>query len=202
MSDKTLNLKRLSEPFLEESVNCVPKIGDIAVASDVGRAGVKNRYMFVACAFCGKERWRYLFMARKGHNLGNPCLSCANKMHINNVGRFQTGYLHRNWKGGRFKQLGYVSVMINRDSKYSEMARSYGGTFLYVPEHRLVYAKSIGRPLSKKEHIHHLNGVKDDNRIENLALVSVHTHNTRSLIQQQQEKILQLEKVIKNYENR
>ena len=66
------------------------------------------------------------------------------------------------WKGGRYiDRLGYVQL-------------SYHGERIY--EHRLVMQQHLGRKLRRDEHIHHINGNRQDNRIENLRIVSREEH--------------------------
>jgi hypothetical protein len=71
--------------------------------------------------------------------------------------RDRRGANHPRWNGGRrIGSHGYVLVLV--------------GPKTYELEHRLVMANHLERPLTSNESVHHLNGDKTDNRIENLEL--------------------------------
>jgi len=77
------------------------------------------------------------------------------------------GGKHGSWKGGRVKTgEGYIGVRITHDDMMASMIVRSG----YVLEHRLVMARSLGRPLLATESVHHINGDRTDNRLENLQL--------------------------------
>ena len=69
---------------------------------------------------------------------------------------------HPRWKGGKIKNNGYI--MLYRPN------HPFRDKHNYVMEHRLVMEQMLGRYLQPGERVHHINGIKDDNRIENLEL--------------------------------
>lgn len=65
------------------------------------------------------------------------------------------------WKGGRHNDAkGYIRACCP-DHPFADAKG-------YVLEHRLVMGAFLGRPLLSTEVVHHINGIRDDNRIENL----------------------------------
>lgn len=65
-------------------------------------------------------------------------------------------------KEKRFSSHGYIIVHTPTGSTY---------------EHRVVMERYIGRPLLKTESVHHINGDKSDNRLENLMMFKNETEH-------------------------
>lgn len=73
------------------------------------------------------------------------------------------------WKIEKTVSKGDYNYAIVRDHPY---ASKYG----YVLYHRIVVENFFGRLLEKDEIVHHINGDKKDNRIENLEVMKAKDH--------------------------
>jgi len=144
----------------------MPKIGEIKRGFELGKI-TNNNYILASCIDCGKERWVILY---HGKPQAKRCYPCALK-----VRRSQLRENNSQWKGGRIKAAGgYIAVRIYTDDFFAPMAGLCNHH--YVLEHRLIMAKSLGRCLHSWEIVHHKNGVKNDNELENLELLTKGSH--------------------------
>ena len=73
----------------------------------------------------------------------------------------------------RFKtKHGYIKIYLDTNDPFYSMAETNG----YAYEHRIVIARQLNRCLQAHEGIHHRNGIRDDNRPDNLELVTKVIH--------------------------
>ena len=123
------------------------------------------------CALCARE-----FEPSSNHKL---CPACRQKVRRDYCGcgelktrrartclacRAEAGSSNGNWRGGTVKhRAGYVLRRVPAHPK----AKTANG---YILEHVLVMEELLERCLIDGENVHHKNGVKDDNRPENLEL--------------------------------
>ncbi|MCJ7828976.1 MAG: HNH endonuclease [Dehalococcoidia bacterium] len=127
-----------------------------------------QRTKYNTCPQCGERKFykRHL------------CRACENKRR----GKYQKGEGNPNWRGGKTHNNGYIYLRTNRSGK----------KHCYQAEHIVVWEQANGR-LPDGWVIHHLNGVRDDNRLENLAGMPRKQHNPLLITKPYQNRIRQLE---------
>ena len=113
------------------------------------------------CESCGVTFQVHSYKVKVGR--GRFCSkSCKSRvqMHLSNS---------HFWKGGRQRSKeGYIYAFAKDHPRADRKGR--------VLEHRLVAETTIGRYLSVDEIVHHINGLKDDNRPDNLQVMSRMEH--------------------------
>lgn len=82
----------------------------------------------------------------------------------------RSGPENHNWRGGRsVASTGYVLIRVGVGHPLADVRG-------YAYEHRVVMTEQLGRELSPREHVHHKNGDKLDNRPENLEVLTAWQH--------------------------
>ena len=170
----------------------MPQLGEIKRAKEIGLPGNQSvPHMWAACIVCGKERW---VQAPGGKLRHRKCLACGCKTGRYGVGgEHPTGENSSNWKGGLSKTTdGYITVRLEPDDFFYLMTCDG-----YIREHRLVMAKHLNRCLLSWEIVHHRNGDKTDNSLENLKLLTRVYHipdiQIKALVKRQQREIQDLQ---------
>jgi len=141
----------------------MPEFGEIVKDKDGS-----HKHIWLTCSDCGKEFWvTWRYFRKKGYEV--KCPSCRNR---------QSSQLRSRYRGGRTKtREGYILVKLRPDDFFRPMAEKKSG---YCMEHRLIMARHLNRCLLPWEIVHHRNGVRDDNRLDNLKLFPSQTQHTPS----------------------
>ena len=97
------------------------------------------------CKICNKEFIRYPQQIKNGaiHHCSHKCSGLSKRKRSISTG-------------------GYITLRMPEHPNAMRNGRIY--------EHQLIMSNKLKRPLQKQETIHHKNGIRDDNRIENLEL--------------------------------
>lgn len=114
-----------------------------------------NSYYYKSqCIVCQKVTFKEFSNARK--TLNSVCsMSCRSRLMEKPDGHVRKKRSESN-----------THLMVKQ--KDHPCANNHG----FVAQHRLIMEKSIGRLLKPEEQVHHINLLKDDNRLENLVLFS------------------------------
>ena len=125
-----------------------------------------DKSRFKRCAICRKLFYKKTFQSYKEWEQSKYCSRKCYWKTVSEAIKKRGGYPNQRKgtsKGWLHKQTGYI-VMVHPE------------TGKKILQHRYIVERAIGRPLKKHEVVHHKNGAKTDNRIDNLSLLTDYEH--------------------------
>lgn len=128
----------------------------IKTSKELGRKG-NRKYISKQCVKCKQDRWIEIHREKASGYTG-LCSKCF----------IAKGADNSMWKGGRTIVKGYVRILHKKHS----LAIKSG----YILEHRLIASQKYGVEAVKNMIVHHKDGNKLNNKIENLEIVSRSGH--------------------------
>lgn len=191
-SEKSIKCKNCGKIFFDYIVNhriyCSHKCANIASAP------IRRRRIIFKCEVCGSEisiikstlkfrkKVRYcsykclsIGMKQKNKWTEKECLECKNRFEIlksRTKRKFCSLICSKRWRikyppnkrNGYWMENGYKVLYVQNGNG--------------IKEHIQIMEESIGRKILSNEVVHHINEIKDDNRIENLQLMTRGEHSS------------------------
>lgn len=152
------NTATIRDSFNSPSTGRISGTSLSRVVITVGGDFCSGENMMTTCGHCGKEIQRARWQIKRSVRV-----FCSTNCRLSHS-RTLVGSLNCKWIGG-------ISVKSGRAKIYNP-GHPHCVSANYVHRYRLVIEKHIGRYLLPSEVVHHINGNKLDDRIENLALMS------------------------------
>lgn len=148
-----------------------------------------NRVPNKTCVRCGKGFYAAPSQQNKSKHCSRACLSLTIKdmrpegnrrcRHCHKKFRTNPAYIARRKSAGIYcsNKCFYAHKAIPRKGKRDSLGYITMRGTKNIRQHRWVMEQHLGRKLSTNEHVHHINGKKTDNRIENLEVMTASKHH-------------------------